>query len=161
MKTRKQLLAAFANRLVDVLKAKGHLSDVAVSGVKTKVIAEKLACSIQIARRYTLGEAFPEIEQLIKLANWLDVSPGWLLFGEEKKSENQNEKLSAEILRHVLLQLGPFWSEVTCQKDLVEFVIELVYDASHLKADKKTIFKMLDIAMMSINKFQNKNKQIA
>lgn len=161
--TRMQLMHAFSQRLILVLKKKGFQSATASSGVKIKALAETLGCSVQIARRYALGESLPEPEQLLKIADWLEVSPGWLLFGEQQK-ENENiisAEIDMELLRHILTRLASLFVQSHASQALVEFAQDLIYDALHMKASKKTIFKMIDIAVQSAGRFHKKKRKIA
>ena len=65
--------------------SKGHHSGRSKAGVKIDKLSEVCDCSQQMARRYVLGEALPDIDIIVKIAKWLNVSPGWLVFGEEPK----------------------------------------------------------------------------
>lgn len=44
--------------------------------------------TIQAARKWLLGEAFPSEPKLLALAHWLDVDPAWLRFGETEWRPN-------------------------------------------------------------------------
>jgi transcriptional regulator with XRE-family HTH domain len=39
----------------------------------------------QYLYKYLAGDAVPDRENLFRIADWLGVSPAWLLFGDEKK----------------------------------------------------------------------------
>ncbi|MBI5448593.1 MAG: hypothetical protein HY939_07740 [Gammaproteobacteria bacterium] len=161
---RKSLAFAFSERLVSLLKQKGFQSHTAVSGVKIKILSEKLDCSVQIARRYTLGEALPEPEQLLKMAQWLEVSPGWLLFGEEKinnKGFDERLNIDPDLLRYILIKMQPFFSNTSEVDAVVEFTLDLLYDASHLKTTKNMLHKMIDMAIHSAERFHKKKRKIA
>src|SRR5690554_3778364 len=71
--------------------------------------------SFQAARRWLLGEAIPTQDRLQVLAEWLDVDPHWLRFGEKlsgsvtQQRKRWDAKMSPEE-RHaieVFLQLPP------------------------------------------------------
>lgn len=147
METRKKLTRDFSVRLVEALKKRGYASSVAASGVKTKEMAKRLGCSIQMARRYVMGEALPELAALLVLAKWLEMSPAYLLFGSEGSATSSATLPASAIWRYVLRQLAPYWQQIDRHDEVIEFVIELVYDASHLVTEKTMLYKILDVAL--------------
>src|SRR5215207_3682155 len=76
------LTKQFAYRLRDAMLAAGFNSQRSTSGVCIHKLAEITGYSVQICRKYLRGEAIPEPVKLIEIAKKLQVSPGWLLFGD-------------------------------------------------------------------------------
>lgn len=72
---------AFAKRLRDLMRARGHVSPGAHSGVDVSAIAHAVGISYEMARRYAEGLAIPRPAKLAALARWLGVSPSALAYG--------------------------------------------------------------------------------
>jgi transcriptional regulator with XRE-family HTH domain len=72
----------FAHRLNSVMSKKG-----------LSVRDLSLACGVtyEMARRYTLGTAKPRDEKLLRISEWLDVSPSWLDYGIEEALQSASE----------------------------------------------------------------------
>ena len=81
---RKVFNQAFSQRLKSILIQKGYVSQRSITGVKVSELAKAINCSHQMARRYALGDALPDYEAVLRMAAWLEVSPGWLLFGTKE-----------------------------------------------------------------------------
>ena len=161
---RKAIAQQFARRLTSLLKKRGYGSHTAAAGVKTKMLAEQLDCSVQIARRYTLGESLPEPEQLIKIAKWLGVSSGWLLFGESDQATPaliSMAELDPELIKYILKRVNVLHDQGIDLNELVEFTYDLIYDALHLRTNKKTVYKMIDMSIQSVQRFNKKKRRIA
>ncbi len=76
------LTQQFAYRLRDAMIAAGFNSQRSTSGVSIHKLAEITGYSVQICRKYLRGEAIPEPLKLVEIAERLNVSAGWLLFGD-------------------------------------------------------------------------------
>lgn len=154
--TRTQLLASFSNRLVSALKERGLSSSRSSSGVKVAELSLAINCSSQMARRYALGKALPDYETILAMSSWLDVSPGWLLFGDEGRREFGERELLGidyDFFRHILVTSIPLIKQSHDSNEVSAFIVDLIYDASHLKADSETIRKMVDMSISSATKF--------
>ena len=121
------------------------------AGVKVSKLAEIAGCSHQMARRYVLGEALPDVNVTYKIAKWLKVSPGWLLFGDETEIPNNLDQKN-------LIQIEPDLLEyiLNITKDtneLISFIMDIINDATHIKADKSEILKIIDLSINSAIRF--------
>ena len=113
-----------------------------------------------MVRRYVLGEALPDIEKIIKIAKWLNISPGWLLFGEEtilpvNLDKNNLIHIESELLEYILkksIQLIFLTHDV---KELVAFIMDIINDTTHIDADKKAILKIVDMSVNSVTRFKD------
>lgn len=75
--------AKFAKRLITAMLDAGQESvRKSETGVTTATLREVAGVTNEMARRYTLGKAWPEHEKLVKIAKWLGVREGWLRYGE-------------------------------------------------------------------------------
>lgn len=68
-------------RLKEALVKRGLGSSVSAIGVQTSPLAKHLKVSVQTIRKYLTGKATPDLNKIIKIAEFLKVSPGWLAFG--------------------------------------------------------------------------------
>ncbi len=128
------------------------------AGVKVSKLAEIAGCSHQMARRYVLGEALPDVVLIYKIAKWLKVSPGWLLYGEETKIPNNDEQKNLiqnepDLFEYILTKSTALFHITKDTKELVQFLIDIINDATHLEAEKKEIFKIVDISINSALRF--------
>lgn len=122
-------------------------------------MANAIGCSSQMVRRYVLGEALPDYFVAIKIAKWLEVSPGWLIFGDEfnglnNDSNNQEQiKIEKEVLEYALENLIPLIHSSTNQKELISFIVSILFDASYISPDNEKIKKIIDMAVNSVKHF--------
>lgn len=140
------------------MKQGNFLSSASKAGVKISVLAEICGCSHQMARRYVLGEALPEVDITYKIAKWLKVSPGWLLFGEETQVPNNITKtnliqIEPDLFEYILTKSTMLFEMTKDTKELVHFIMDSVNDATHIKADKEELMKIIDISVNSAMRF--------
>ncbi len=155
---REHFVHGFARRLTMLMKQANLISSASKAGVKISVLAEVCGCSHQMARRYVLGEALPEIDVTYKIAKWLKVSPGWLLFGEDTEVPNNiNQKnliqIEPDLFEYILTKSTMLFELTKDTKELVHFIMDSVNDATHIKADKKELMKIIDISVNSAMRF--------
>lgn len=155
----KRFTKNFSKRLVELMSRNGLSSERSESGVNFSELAKAVNCSNQMARKYSLGEALPDPHTIVKIAQFLDVSPGWLLFGENRFNPTDLKQteligIDYELLRYILLRVAPLFSTTHDSTEVVNFVMDIVYDSSHLDTDHKTILKIIDISVSSAGRFQ-------
>lgn len=156
--SRELLVRGFSNRLVDLMQHRGYKSERSKAGVKVSHLARVCGCSQQMARRYVLGAALPDIEVTTMIAKWLEVSPGWLLFGEEGKLPNNINQtkhiyIQSELLEYILHKSAQLFVHTDDPKELVSFIIDIINDVTNIDADKKTIFRIVDLSINSVVRF--------
>lgn len=157
---RKKVALEFSRRLNSILKERGFVSKNALSGVTVRKLSDSICCSHQMVRKYTLGEALPDYFTVLKMAEFLKVSPGWLLFGDNASQTNvlDNKELlyiDPEILKYILLSSIPLLEKIKEKNDVMLFILEIVNDAAHLKANQAVIKKMIDLAISSVDRFHS------
>jgi hypothetical protein len=111
-----------------------------------------------MARRYVLGEALPEIDVTYKIAKWLKVSPGWLLFGEETQipshvAQDNLIQIESDLFEYILMKSTDLLALTKDPKEIVHFIMDSVNDATHIKADKEELMKIIDISVNSAMRF--------
>lgn len=145
---------SFSKRLLHLMQNKGYQSKRSKAGVDVTRLAEVVNCSYQMARRYVLGEALPELNVITKIAIWLDTSASWLLFGDkeiiapDKKSLTLVE-IETDVLRYILAKCMVLFSEKNKDEKIVNFIVDVIYDASHINTNTETIFKIIDMMISS------------
>ncbi len=154
---RDHFLTSFSERLISALKTKGHTSANAGSGVRVNELSEAVGCSHQMARRYVLGKALPHYKNVLAISGWLEVDPGWLLFGDLSRISKFDDRglvgIDYDLLENILLKSFPLFKRGDTPEEVVKFLVDVIYDASQLKADRSTIIKMVQMAISSATRF--------
>lgn len=141
-----------------LMKQANLISSASKAGVKVSLLAEICGCSHQMARRYVLGEALPEVDVTYKIAKWLKVSPGWLLFGDDTQipsniSQDNLIQIEPDLFEYILTKSTMLLGLTKDPKELVHFIMDSVNDATHIKADKEELMKIIDISVNSAMRF--------
>jgi transcriptional regulator with XRE-family HTH domain len=159
---RDAFIACFSKRLNEKLDQ----STQAQPGGRSKInqLAAFAGVSYQMARKYTLGLALPELHVISKIANWLNTSPSWLFFGEnptEPLHEKQGETIRIEpsLLKYILKKSSVLFTYSDNHDEIVNFIVDTAYDATHLNSDNKTIHKVIDMMISSATLLKNNNKK--
>ena len=155
---REHFVHNFSRRLTYLMQQAGFGSLRSKAGVKIKHLAQISGCSHQMARRYVLGNALPDVDVTFKIAKWLKVSPGWLLFGEESDIPNNiNQKnlinIEPDLLEYILIKSAPLFSITNDMRELACFIMDIINDTTHIEAEKKDILKIVDISIHSAMRF--------
>lgn len=154
-------MQVFADSLTTIMRERGYASPRAKSGVDIAQLAASTGCSYQMARKYLLGQALPEIPVIIGIAKWLQVDPSVLLFGEAAHQAHKKIANSIEInpllLKYILSKSLPLYAQVKDSNYIIDFIVDTVYDAAHLDVDESTVKKIIDMMMSSATLF-NKSK---
>ena len=140
------------------MKLRGFSATRSPHGICMKSLATFTQASEQICRRYIRGEALPNYEKIINIAKELNVSPGWLLFGDEKEKP-KNRIIEEQLLDYILKSTHPLFPNNS--EDFAEFVIGLLKDIKDIHTSDENIYKLIDLAVGSIASFQKKQIQKA
>lgn len=150
----------FSERLIDSMKAKGFTASRSPNGICMHTLATFADASEQICRRYIRGEALPSYEKIMAIAKQLNVSPGWLLFGEQ--SASNSSQIDETLLHYILKKSHHLYREETSQTDdYADFVVELLKDIREIETSKDNLEKIIDLAISSISSFKRKQKKKA
>ena len=146
----------FAERLRTALIQAGYNSSRSSYGVNVNKFAAMTGYSAQICRRYLRGEAIPEPTKLAEIAEEINVSPGWLLFGDchaKKDFEENKITISKDLLHYIFSHVDGLYRNQNTQKDILpQFLLELVNNISQINADNEQSKKIVDLALFSIKK---------
>jgi transcriptional regulator with XRE-family HTH domain len=145
----------FANRLRDAMMKAGLNSQRSTSGVSINELAEITGYSLQICRRYLRGEAIPEPTKLVEIAAKLNVSAGWLLFGDSHNAYLNLEEtitVNKKLLLYIFIKAGELYTQ-NLIKDAPGFLMELINDISQINANEEQSKKIIDLALSSAKHF--------
>ncbi|EEZ95978.1 TPA: helix-turn-helix domain-containing protein [Legionella pneumophila] len=152
---------SFAKRLIQTLKDKGHTASRSPNGICIRTLAEFADASEQICRRYVRGDALPDYEKIIKIANHLQVSPGWLLFGEETAPQKENE-MDERLLHYILKHTHHLYpTSHGMNDDYADFVIGLVKEIKAIDTTESNLLKIIDLAIGSISSYKERRKKLS
>jgi transcriptional regulator with XRE-family HTH domain len=155
------ITALFAERLRSSLINAGYKSSRTQSGVNILKFASTINYSPQICRKYLRGEAIPEPQKIYEIAELLNVSPGWLMFGDcHAQQEHQSNKItiSKNLLHHLFIHISELCSPIPSPQYLPQLWLELAEDIQELNTNEEQSKKIIDIALASLKHFRNKNK---
>lgn len=152
------LTKQFAFRLRDAMINAGFNSQRSTSGVCIHKLAEISGYSVQICRKYLRGEALPEPSKLAEIAQKLNVSPGWLLFGDSHNDSPQSPDkitISKILLHYIFTQSTALYNAPGLGDELPNFLLGLVNDLSQINASEEQSKKIVDLALSSIKHFSH------
>jgi hypothetical protein len=153
----------FSDRLIIAMKTSGYVASRSPSGICMRTLSKLASASEQICRRYIRGDALPDYEKIVSIATQLNVSPGWLLFGEKDqlKIAHQPNAIDDELLHYILTKSYNLYREETGNTDdYADFVLELIHDVREINTSKENLQKIIELAVSSIASFKEKrNKQ--
>lgn len=151
----------FSNRLIDAMKSNGHTASRSPNGICMTTLAKFAGASEQICRRYIRGDALPDFEKVTSIAASLNVSAGWLLFGEEKPvTTHQPKSIDDDLLHYILNKSHLLYREETENTDdFADFVLELVRDVREIDTSKANLEKIIDMAVGSISSYKEKRSK--
>ena len=89
--------ALFSKRLIWALEVEGIARSPTILQREYNSLSNQAPITIHAARKWLMGEAIPTQGRIQILAEWLNVSPSWLRFGERqvestKKMENMTSQ---------------------------------------------------------------------
>ena len=151
----------FSNRLIEAMKSNGHIASRSPSGICITTLSKFAGASEQICRRYIRGDGLPDYEKVVSIAACLNVSPGWLLFGEEMQPA-QEKLINDDVMRYILnTSFTAFHEQMEKNNDFADFVLELTRDVREINTSTEILHKIIDIAVCSIssNKMKEQSKK--
>jgi transcriptional regulator with XRE-family HTH domain len=150
------LTKQFAARLHDAMIAMGYNSRRSPSGVNILKLAEITGYSPQICRKYLRGEAIPEPVKLVEIASKLNVSAGWLLFGDSRDDNLESDQtitIPKNLLHYIFTQATDLYNTRHLAEERSDFLLDLVRDISQINANEDQSKKIIDLALASVKHF--------
>lgn len=152
------LTKQFAYRLRDAMLASGFNSQRSTSGVCIHKLAEITGYSVQICRKYLRGEAIPEPMKLMEIAQKLQVSPGWLLFGDAHNDRGISQEMltiQRNLLHYIFTRAACLYNSDLKENEVPDFLLELINDISLINANEEQSKKIIDLALSSVKHFSH------
>lgn len=113
----------FCERLTAALVAAGYEPRPTKFAREFNLRADGAVVTVHAARKWLVGEALPTQERLHVLANWLNVSPQWLRFGETPQPGVAAANDAAAIPHNEILLLSDFRRLVARSQSVVRDLI--------------------------------------
>lgn len=151
------LTKQFSHRLRTALINAGYGSTRSTTGVHLQKFSTLIGYSIQICRKYLHGQAIPDLTKLTDIADRLNVSPGWLLFGDchaQHPLEAQKVTISKPLLHYIFSHANQLYHATEMHPTLPDFLLELTHDVSQINADDEQSKKIIDLALHSVKRFR-------
>ena len=150
----------FANRLINTLKEKGYSASRSPNGICIKTLAEFTEASEQICRRYIRGDALPDYLKIKKLAEHLQVNPGWLLFGDEGQAIPLKNNIDETLLHYILKQSHHLYPITRKGNNhYADFVLGLIKEVGTIHTTHDNLIKIIDLAIGSISSYEENRKK--
>ena len=151
------LTKQFAIRLHEAMMAAGYYSQRSLSGVCINKLVEITGHSPQICRKYLRGEAIPEPIKLLQIATKLNVSAGWLLFGDQHSGHYDSQytlTISKSLLHYIFTQADELYNTEHSIDERSDFLLDLAKDISQINASEEQSKKIIDLALASARHFK-------
>lgn len=151
-----QLIKEFSVRLREAMLAQGHQSQRSTSGVCIHTLAEITGYSLQICRKYLRGEAMPEPAKVMELALKLEVSPGWLLFGDANNDPSLTKHsitVKKNLLHYLFTQAACLYTNPKMQQEAPNFLMGLIKEVSKINVSEEHSIGIIDLAFSSLRHF--------
>ncbi len=117
---------SFGARLQLAMIQKGIGSNRSPYGVDVTHLSKITQHSPQICRKYLKNTALPSKETVLRLSEALNVSPGWLLFGEGSSQHKNFVSLSPALLRCVIEEGLAVQNHFKYNHDFADFLMHIV-----------------------------------
>lgn len=148
----------FSQRLKEAMLAAKFYAPRSTSGVSTHKLVEITGYSLQICRRYLRGEALPEPLKLMEIAKNLNVSAGWLLFGDEPaQTLTSKDKIfiNKNLLEYILSFAAGLYQKSQRNEEVSAFLLNLINNLSKINAEEEEAKKIIDLALASVKYFNH------
>lgn len=146
-------LQQFPFRLREAMMTAGYHSTRSLSGVNLQKLQEITGYSIQICRKYLRGEALPDVHKIIDIARYLNVSPGWLLFGEpdcQKYASPDYITIKHSVLLYLYQTICAIYFNDEAHEDIPVFLLSLTQDISEINATDAQLQRLMDLSLTSL-----------
>lgn len=147
---------SISERLKEALTQRGLRSTTSAIGVQTAPLAKYLGVSVQTIRKYLTGEANPDLAKIIKIAEFLKVSPAWLAFGNNSAiSENSQNAFEIKkiFIKEIFQGLFENILDLKLDEDLLESVYDFLYgiinDIAQLESSDEMKLRLIKTSITS------------
>jgi hypothetical protein len=105
---------------------------------------------------YGALQALPEPAKLVEIAAQLNVSPGWLLFGDlhhDIHCSTDKITISRNLLQYMFERAKTLYTSSRSKNEVSDFLMELATDISQINASEEQSKKIIDLALSSATHF--------
>lgn len=152
----------FSERLREVMIKKGHASRTAACGVSPAALSKAIGCFTEMALRYLDGRSVPTPDNVLKIAEWLEVDPSYLLFGKQENKYQLTNKILIDknIIDYTLKKIIPLIKGSNNELEIVSFFSSILSDVSLINMENDELKKVVDLAVKSTSFFNNNKNTI-
>lgn len=144
-------------RLKEALVKAGLVSRLSSIGVQAAPLAKHLGVSVQTIRKYLTGQAYPDLDKITAMADFLKVSPAWLAFGESEDYKNLPKIHGFEIKKVFLQEIikGLFSNilDIELEEDLFQSICDFLYgiinDIAQLESQDEMKLRLIKTSIAS------------
>lgn len=156
----------FSNRLIDAMQKNGYSKSNSPNGICVETLSKIAGTSEQICRRYVRGDALPDYDKIIGIASALNVSPGWLLFGEQPSSNtNRDNSIIDDELLYYIIHESFSLHHKNCHIDIADctdFIVGLIRELEKIETtSKESLRRIINLALGSITTSMEKRNKIS
>jgi len=149
----------FSERLRKLMIQQGHGSRSAASGASPAALCKAIECHPEMALRYLDGRSIPGPDVIVKMAEWLSTTPGFLLFGEQEDKPSDktinNINIDKDLLIYCLQKVFPLIENAPNRDEALAFSISVLHDISKIEIDSERLKIIFDITIKSSEYFKN------
>jgi len=146
----------FGKRLRFAMIQAGHKSARTPTQVNIHKLSEITQNSLQICRKYLRDEVFPNHRTTIKIATHLNVTPGWLLFGDNSLVTNKECLcISKTLLQYIFEKSTDISTFFSSNADFAAFLVHITTKVCELKLPDEQSVKIIDLMLSSARGFIN------
>ncbi len=148
----------FSERLREIMIKKGHASRTASCGVSPASLSKAVGCYTEMALRYLDGRSVPSPENALKIAEWLEIDPAYLLFGKQENQYPFPNKIliDKDIIDYTLKKIIPLIKKSNNELEIVSFFSSILSDVSLINMENDELKKVVDLAVKSTSFFNDK-----
>ena len=143
----------FAERLRISLLEAGYHSQRSTSGVDIHKLAQITEYSPQICRKYLRGQAIPEPAKLIQIAAKLNVSPGWLLFGDtdrENCTATDTIIINGKLLYYIFAKSLSLYDPQNTPAGFADLLLKISKEVGQLGVSLEQAKMVIDLALSTL-----------
>jgi transcriptional regulator with XRE-family HTH domain len=148
----------FSERLREIMLKKGYGSRSAAHGVSPIAISKAIGCYNEMSLRYLDGRSVPTPDIALKISEWLEISPAYLLFGEQENKHSFDNKIhiDKDIIEYTLKKIIPLIKQSNNESEIISFFNSILSDISLINMDNDELKKVVNLAVKSTSFFNDK-----
>ncbi|MCR9192836.1 MAG: helix-turn-helix domain-containing protein [Gammaproteobacteria bacterium] len=148
-------LDTFGKRLRFAMIQAGFKNTRTPTNVSIHKLSEITQNSPQICRKYLRSEVSPSHQTTIKIAKHLNVTPGWLLFGENSYGkDNEHFYVSKTLLQYIFDKSVSTSALFSSSADFATFLLTMTTKVCELGLSDEQSIQIIDLMLSSARSFK-------